>query len=79
MNDRISQRRRFLKSTIAAGAGLLVLPGGSLLGANAPSNKLNVALIGAWGRGRAHHDPISTENVVALCDVDENHLALAVN
>jgi len=77
MENNIVQRREFLKSTVAAGAGLLILPGGSLLGANAPSNKLNVALIGAWGRGRAHHSSIASENVVALCDVDENHLALA--
>ena len=70
-------RRQFLKSTAATGTGLLILPSGSLLGANAPSNKLNVALIGAWGRGRAHHNPIATENVVALCDVDENNMAKA--
>jgi len=73
-SNRVS-RRQFLKSTAAS--GLLILPSGSLLGANAPSNKLNVALIGAWGRGRAHHGPIATENVVALCDVDENNMAKA--
>ncbi|MHC4604886.1 MAG: Gfo/Idh/MocA family protein, partial [Planctomycetota bacterium] len=71
------QRRQFLKSTAAAGIGLIILPSGTLSGANAPSNKLNVALIGAWGRGRAHHGPISSENVVALCDVDENKMAQA--
>jgi predicted dehydrogenase len=71
------QRRQFLKSTAAAGIGLIILPSGTLFGANAPSNKLNVALIGAWGRGRAHHGPISSENVVALCDVDENKMAQA--
>ncbi len=71
------QRRQFLKSTAAAGIGLVILPTGTLSGANAPSNKLNVALIGVWGRGRAHHGPISSENVVALCDVDENKLAQA--
>jgi len=69
-------RRDFLKSA-AAGAGLLVLPGGTLLGAAAPSNKLNIALIGTWGRADAHFGSVSGENVVALCDVDENHLAHA--
>ena len=77
MNNKIDQRREFLKSTIATGAGLLILPGGSLLGANAPSNKMNVALIGVGGRGRAHQDAIANENVVALCDVDANNLATA--
>jgi len=70
-------RRRFLKSTAATGAGLLVLPSGTICGANAPSNKLNIALIGADGRARAHYGGIEKENVVALCDVDEDHLAFA--
>ncbi|MHC4436182.1 MAG: Gfo/Idh/MocA family protein [Planctomycetota bacterium] len=77
MNTKTIQRRDFLKSTIAAGAGLVVLPSGVLSGANAPSNKLNVALIGTWGRGDAHFSTIATENVIALCDVDENHIAHA--
>ena len=67
------QRRDFLK-TSATGAGLLILPSGVLSGANAPSNKLNVALIGTWGRGEAHFDALKSENVVALCDVNEEHL-----
>ena len=75
MENNITQRRQFLKSTAAVGMGLVILPSGMLSGANAPSNKLNVALIGVGGRGRAHQGPISSENVVALCDVDENHLA----
>src|SRR5262245_19577200 len=69
-------RRRFLR-TSAAGAGLLALPSGMLRGADAPSNKLNIALLGVWGRGHAHQDGLSRENVAALCNVDENHLAEA--
>ena len=52
-----------------------MLPRGPLFGANAPSNKLNIALIGTWGRGEAHFGAISSENVVALCDINEDHLA----
>jgi predicted dehydrogenase len=70
-------RRQFLKSTATAGAGVLILPGGSLLGAGAPSNKLNVGLIGTWGRALAHFRTISSENVVALCDINEEHIASA--
>ncbi len=69
------KRRDFLKSAVTAGAGLVILPSGVLSGANAPSNKLNVAMIGTWGRANAHFRAISSENVVALCDVDEEHLA----
>ena len=34
-------------------------------GQDAPSNKLNIAVIGAWGRAKAHFSAISSENVVA--------------
>ena len=57
------------------GAAGLILPETRLFGADAPSNKLNVALVGTWGRGEAHFGGMSTENVVALCDVNEQHLA----
>jgi predicted dehydrogenase len=73
----IVQRRQFLKSTMATGIGLVILPSGTLSGVNAASNKLNIAMIGTWGRADAHFDAVSKENVVALCDVDENHIAHA--
>jgi predicted dehydrogenase len=68
------QRREFIRNAAVAGAGLLIAPKG-IFGADAPSNKLNIALIGSWGRGAAHFDSIATENVVALCDINEEHLA----
>ena len=64
-------RRQFLKSASATGAGLLILPSTTLFGAATPSTKLNVALIGVWGRGLAHYNALSADNVVALCDVNE--------
>lgn len=64
-------RRSFINAAAATGAGFLLLPSGHRLGRAAPSNKLNLALIGVWGRGLAHYDSISEENVVALCDVNE--------
>ena len=71
------KRRQFLATAAFAGAAGLILPRAKLFGADAPSNKLNIALLGTWGRGEAHFGGISSENVVALCDVDENHLAFA--
>ncbi len=68
------QRREFIRNAAVAGAGLLIAPKG-IFGADAPSNKLNIALIGSWGRGEAHFSSIATENVVALCDINEEHLA----
>ena len=71
------KRRQFLKSVAFTGAAGLILPRTKLFGADAPSNKLNIALLGTWGRGEAHFDGIAKENVVALCDVNEKHLAFA--
>ena len=69
------KRRHFLRSSASASAGLLILPSGLRAGPDTPSNKLNVAMIGTWGRAGAHMGSISKENVAALCDVDEEHLA----
>ncbi len=68
------QRRQFLKSSVGA-AGMLILPSGIISGKNSPNNKLNIALIGTAGRARAHFGAVSSENVVALCDIDDNHIA----
>ena len=44
---------------------------GSVLGHKAPSDKLNIAVVGPGGMGGANMDQVkSTENIVALCDVD---------
>lgn len=76
--DRFLTRRQFLKSAaVATGAGLTLLPSGVLRGADAPSNKLTVALIGVGGRGRAHFGAVKDEKVVALCDVNDKALAAA--
>ncbi|HUX55332.1 MAG TPA: Gfo/Idh/MocA family oxidoreductase [Bacteroidales bacterium] len=36
-----------------------------------PSDKLNIACVGVGGKGRVDLDGVSTENIIALCDVDE--------
>lgn len=70
-------RRQMLQSTLAAGTGLTILPSGVFGGPNSPNNKLNIAIVGSWGRARAHFNAIKGENVVALCDVNEKNLAQA--
>lgn len=77
MKKQNSTRRNFLKSTVVTGAGLIILPSGTLSGANAASNKLNIALIGAYGRAKWHYKGISSENIVAICDVNEDHIDIA--
>ena len=67
-----NSRRSFLKSTSALSTGLLILPG---LYSCSPNSKLNVAVIGVGGRGRANWSKVENENIVAMCDVDENRAA----
>jgi predicted dehydrogenase len=69
-------RRKFLATTGVAAAGLTILPSGTLFGQGA-NNKLNIAIIGAHGRAFQMYGSIRSENVVALCDVNADNLALA--
>lgn len=70
------KRRNFLKSAAATGAGLLVLPN-SILSGKGTQDKLNIALIGAHGRGSQHYGALENDNVVAICDVHGGNMALA--
>jgi hypothetical protein len=70
-------RRAFVKTGVAVGASLTILKSGVLRGANAPSNTLNIAVVGCGGRGRSNLNSVKSENIVALCDVNEQNLASA--
>lgn len=50
-----------------------------LLGAEAPSNKLNIAGIGVGGQGGGNMRACKNENIVALCDVDTAYAAKTFN
>jgi len=66
-------RRDFLRASAAAGAAAFALP--AFAQDKSPSQKLNVAIIGPANRGAAQLAAAgSMENVVAICDVDENNL-----
>lgn len=76
-----SSRRRFL-SAAAGGSGLLTLRhSGSVWGYQA-NEKLNIALIGLGARGGSAHVksfPRIGENLVALCDVNQEKLDLQLS
>ncbi len=76
MKDRQISRRRFLGGA-AAVAAFTVVPRHVLGGPNhvAPSEKLNIACIGIGGMGASDVGQFSSENIVALCDVDWKHAA----
>src|SRR3974390_373590 len=70
-------RRRFLQTTAVAVPAFSVVPL-HVLGANAetaPSEKLNIAGIGVGGMGASNLKQCASENIVALCDVDQNYAA----
>ena len=69
-------RRRFLASTGTL-ATFLALPAHVLgrEGAASPNSKLNIAGIGIGGQGGHDVDEVSSQNIVALCDVDDQHAA----
>jgi predicted dehydrogenase len=67
-------RRSFLKQSALATAGFAILP--SLLKA-APSDRVRIAHIGLGGMGNNHMNwfaKLPGVDIVALCDVDEDHL-----
>ena len=79
INQRRISRRKFIKNTITAAAALTIVPrrllGGE--GYTPPSDELTKAVIGVGGMGRAHLD-YPGSRLLAVCDVDENHLKLAL-
>ncbi len=78
-------RRDLLKGSVLAGAGVWVGAESAVAATKSPTikspnEKLNVGYIGVAGRGAASLNEISkTENVAALCDVDELKLNEAGN
>ncbi|NNV54412.1 Gfo/Idh/MocA family oxidoreductase [Limnovirga soli] len=67
-------RRSFLKNSLGTVAAFTIVPRHVLgRGFIAPSDQLTKAVIGVGGMGRNHFDYAGTR-VVAICDVDTNHL-----
>ena len=76
MRNRIN-RRRFLQSSAGFGAAAMATPllnPARVLGAN---ERLNIGVIGVGGRGASDLAGVASQNIVALCDVDENRLDAA--
>src|SRR5262249_48159109 len=73
-DSHMTTRRNFLKGTLAAGAALAFPL--TLRGDDKPSERIRIGVIGVGGQGtgnmKAH-----LKNVVAVCDVDSDHLGKA--
>lgn len=72
-------RRKFIRQSSLAAAGFMIVPRHVLgKGHVAPSDKLNIAGIGAGGKGASDLSEFaksSQVNIVALCDVDDRQAA----
>ena len=63
-------RRQFLTQSTAAGIVTLAAP--AIVRGRNLNDKLNLAIIGAGGRGADNLRGVESENVVILCDVNED-------
>ncbi|MEE8377304.1 MAG: Gfo/Idh/MocA family oxidoreductase [Candidatus Aminicenantaceae bacterium] len=70
-------RRQFLGQSAMATAGFMIVPrhvlGGP--GQTAPSDLLNIGCVGVGGKGSSDIRSLSSENIIALCDVDDTQTA----
>jgi predicted dehydrogenase len=75
-NNSVVTRRELMRG-LGAAAAFTIVPRHVLAGAGytPPSEKLNIAGIGIGGRGAGDLHEVSSENIVALCDVDDKYAA----
>src|SRR5687768_18195446 len=72
--------RRSFVGGVAAATGILIVPRHVLggVGYQAPSDTVNVATVGyIQGMGANNARAVRSQNMVALCDVDESEAAIA--
>lgn len=79
MKEANKSRRDFLTKTALAAAAFSIVPRFVLGGKGhiPPSDQLTKGIIGVGGMGR-NHIPYEGTRVVAICDVDKSHIALAM-
>ena len=75
--SRRANRREFLRRSALAGIGFWMAGRPAMALNRSPNEKLNIGIIGVHSRGAANTAAVAGENIVALCDVDENYLAEA--
>ena len=64
-------RRKFVTTAAGAAAGFMIVPRHVLgRGMQAPSDLLNIAVVGINGMGGNNAQQVMSQNIVAICDVD---------
>src|SRR5206468_4786013 len=73
-------RRKFVSTVASTGAAFAIVPRHVLgRGFTPPSDLLNIAVCGVGGMGRSNMIAVSSQNVVAMCDVDWGYAGKAVD
>src|SRR5439155_21995692 len=67
-------RREFLKRTALAAAAMPLFSSLSYARKISPNEKLKLGIIGVANRAAANLEAVSSQNIVALCDVDDDYL-----
>ncbi len=68
----VMRRREFFRRVGAAGALASTTPLWAAV--KSPNEKLNIGVIGTANRAAANIDGVRGENIVAICDIDDNYL-----
>ena len=68
-------RREVLRHSVVAGMGSALYLRGSSAKATSSNDKLNIACVGLGNQGNANLQKVSSQNIVALCDVDDSRTA----
>lgn len=81
MKNQGISRREFVGTLASSMAGVMIVPrhvlGGP--GFRAPSDTLNIAMIGAGGMGSSNAEQLTSQNIVALADVDFSRVEASIN
>jgi len=70
-------RREMMRKTALGCLGFWVVRRNVLAQGSSANGRLNIGIVGVAGRGRANTDQVVGENIVGLCDVDDNYLRIA--
>src|SRR5688572_719715 len=77
MSKQVLNRRDFLKGTALAGAGFWLGIERGFAASKSPNDKLSLGIIGVANRAAENIDGVRGQNIVALCDIDQNFLGEA--
>src|SRR5687767_15106211 len=79
MNNKTSRRQFLTRAALSAGA--VAFAGCQSptkpMARRSPNSKLNIGMVGTANQARYNLDNVASENIVALCDIDERLLNAA--